>query len=208
MIDPVLWDRLSAADPSETSARSLCRWDQAGGGYVVPLLGGEYLVRPSARAVETLRQALRSEKPAGFNETLLSVNYLLFAQDIPPGGKLLPPERLPEGQFFFRGIHALPLEKLTGRFGNDPEAFLAAGKRLGAEVEGYGDASFTWNALPRIPITFVLWKGDDEFPPRASVLFDSSAHRQMVLDALGALASLAIRRLIAAADEVSGRTAG
>ena len=208
MIDPTLWERLCAADPEETAKRSLCRIDPARGGYIVHLLGGEYLVKPSDRAVETLRPALRSEKPAGFNETLLSVNYLLFAQDIPPSGKLLPPERLPEGQFFFRGIHELPVGKLAERFGDDPKAFLAAGRRLGAEAEGYGDASFAWRALPRVPITLILWKGDDEFPPRASILFDASAHRHMALDGLGALASLAIKRLIAAADEAAGGTAG
>ena len=29
-------------------------------------------------------------------------------------------------------------------------------------------------AFPRVPITLVLWRGDDEFPPDGNILFDRS----------------------------------
>ena len=199
MIDPLLWERLSSADPRETARNSACEWNAARGCYLVPMLGGEYLVLPASRSVQTVRPAIPDEKPPGFNETLLLVNYLLSAREIPRSGKLVPPERLPDGMFFFRGLHEIPVAAMIERFGSDPAAFLEAGKLLGAETVSYGDAALSWRALPRVPITFVLWRGDDEFPARASVLFDSEAHRQLALDALGCLASLAIKRLVKAA---------
>jgi hypothetical protein len=45
----------------------------------------------------------------------------------------------------------------------------------------YGDVSVTIPAFSRVPITIVVWKGDEEFPPSASILFDDT-----VLDYLSA----------------------
>ncbi len=45
----------------------------------------------------------------------------------------------------------------------------------------YGDIAVTIPAFSRVPITLVLWRGDDEFPPNANILFDST-----ILDYLSA----------------------
>ncbi|HUT97259.1 MAG TPA: DUF3786 domain-containing protein, partial [Dehalococcoidales bacterium] len=37
-----------------------------------------------------------------------------------------------------------------------------------------GDVAVTINAFKRVPITFVLWRGDEEFPPDGSILFDAT----------------------------------
>jgi hypothetical protein len=36
--------------------------------------------------------------------------------------------------------------------------------------------------LPRVPVTLILWFGDEEFPARADLLFDSSVELQAPLD--------------------------
>jgi len=35
-----------------------------------------------------------------------------------------------------------------------------------------GDVAVTINAFRRVPVTIVLWRGDDEFAPEGSILFD------------------------------------
>ena len=54
-------------------------------------------------------------------------------------------------------------------------------------------------ALPRVPIAFVLWCGDDEFTPSASVVFDASIEGYLDAEAATVLAELASRRMIEAA---------
>jgi hypothetical protein len=49
-----------------------------------------------------------------------------------------------------------------------------AGKRLGGQPADYGDAAVTIPAFPRVPLTFVLWRGDKEFTPDGNILFDST----------------------------------
>ena len=73
---------------------------------------------------------------------------------------------------------------------------------LAAKKVEYGDASLELLILPRLPITIVIWGGDEEFEPRASILFDQTAADQMALDALGAAAQLTVSALTeAAADQ-------
>jgi hypothetical protein len=47
------------------------------------------------------------------------------------------------------------------------------GGRLDGEVVGYGDAAMRFPVLPRVPITAILWRGDDELPPSGQILFDA-----------------------------------
>jgi len=38
----------------------------------------------------------------------------------------------------------------------------------------FGDVGVRVPFLPKVSISFVLWKGDDEFPPNGKILFDST----------------------------------
>ena len=49
------------------------------------------------------------------------------------------------------------------------------GEKLGIGFAKYGDTAVTMNVLPRIPVTYVIWEGDEEFPANATVLFDATA---------------------------------
>ena len=43
---------------------------------------------------------------------------------------------------------------------------------LGGEPLDLADAAFAFLPLPRVPLYYLLWLGDDEFPPLFKVLFD------------------------------------
>lgn len=44
----------------------------------------------------------------------------------------------------------------------------------GQPCEGQGDLNFRFQALPRVPVRLVWYAGDEDFPPNAVFLFDSS----------------------------------
>jgi hypothetical protein len=48
-------------------------------------------------------------------------------------------------------------------------------------------------ALPKVPVTLLLWTADDEFPARADLLFDATAPRHLPTDILWALAMLSLQ---------------
>jgi hypothetical protein len=85
---------------------------------------------------------------------------------------------------------------LIAAFGFDKYVFLETGASMGGIKEDYGDASFTLYALPRIPITFILWEGDGEFPPSLKMLFDPSIAGYLPLEDITVISKLASTRII------------
>ena len=49
------------------------------------------------------------------------------------------------------------------------------------------DIAYKLHPFPRVPLYFLLWRGDDEFAPQMSVLFDRSIEKVLAADAIWAL---------------------
>lgn len=69
----------------------------------------------------------------------------------------------------------------------------------------HGDAAVEVRALPRLPITFIFWQEDEEFPASISMLFDRTADRQLPLDVILALAQETMHQLV---EKARGEMAG
>ena len=67
------------------------------------------------------------------------------------------------------------LRPLAQTFSGHLPALERAAEALGALKLGYGDLSFQLPAFDCIPLRFLFWEGDEEFPAQANILFDRSA---------------------------------
>jgi hypothetical protein len=74
----------------------------------------------------------------------------------------------------------LRVDGVLRRFGWDLGGFRRAAESLGGESQSLADAAFRIPALPKVPLYYLLWEGDDEFEPRVSVLFDRSIEQPSV----------------------------
>jgi hypothetical protein len=121
----------------------------------------------------------------------LLLDYLRRAEwratESPSSGEWLAFRELPEGQFYYRAFQGYSGDSLVRAFGNDLEGFKRAALALGGEPLDLGDAAFSFRVLPRIRMAVVYWRGDEEFPPRATVLFDASASRYLPTEGLAIL---------------------
>ena len=63
---------------------------------------------------------------------------------------------------------------LLKNFSQQPERLPEAAAMFDFQQADYGDVAVTVNAFSRVPITLVLWRGDDELAPECSILFDST----------------------------------
>jgi hypothetical protein len=192
-----LWEQLIKLDGHETARRAMCRFISDQNRYIINLLNTGYVVDLSNREIFSI-QAQSQQKPAEFLQQLCLLTYLINARDVPLANKLVKGETLPGGQFFFRGVHGLPTEKLEKAFGEHPKALHSIVKQFDAKPCEFGDASIQLFVLPRVPLTVVVWKGDEEFGARASILFDQTAAAHLPLDALLAAVNLAVDALIKA----------
>jgi hypothetical protein len=188
------WKSLSDSEPGDVCIKAHADYDRKTGLYRLKSFNWNIAVSPEHQEIscsgtgsEVLLQRL------GYFSRLSILWYLVSAKDIPLTGTHIKPVNLRGGQLFFRGTHVLPLDKLAERYGYNCEGFLERGLKLGAEqVRKYGDASVRLFPLPRVPVILILWKGDDEFPPRSDILFDSSCEFQVPLDIIWSVAMMSI----------------
>jgi len=186
------WQELSSLDPQDVCRRALVSF-QVGQGYRIRFLNQHYLCRPQANLIERID---RPEKPLSFQDYLVLIFYLLKAQDLPFDGEKINEREIPGGELFFRGPHALFKEPLEKKFGQDPEGFLQAGLRIGGRETQKGDASFELLVLPRIPVEYILYGQDEEFPAQILINFYRTIHRHLPLDVIWAMINLTGRSLL------------
>jgi hypothetical protein len=180
VLQPTVWADLVAADPDEVCGRTGATFDNVSAAYEVEFLNERHRIHPPTCMFELIRGPdLKRDLSVEFKLALIT--YLLHAQQLDLTGKLVAPTSLRGGISFFQGAHRLPLQPLMDYYGRDPEAFVGRGLSLGGEQARFGDASVRFPALPRLPVTMVLWASDEEVPARLSVLFDSSADKILSL---------------------------
>lgn len=200
------WDRLCALE-SEAVCRGSGATAMAGNGpvrYRIRMLDRAYEIDLGNRTIlQILKNGSFSKEDVGFDTALVILSHLTSSKKLSAFGRWVSEKELKAGAMFFRGVHALPLEPLLERFGRDAQAFHKAVRLLDGQREPFGDAAYSLQVLPGIPLTFILWEADDEFPARISVLFDANIEERFPLDVILALVKLTVRRLLQTANEFS-----
>jgi hypothetical protein len=144
-------------------------------GRVFDKLGGKYVKKP-----ETLYVILSHYAEAHAVE---EVGELIRFRDLPGGYAY-------EGAFAKRA--AAPIAET---FGHKPGMLLEAAKVLSGIKAEYGDASTKIPALPKVPITYILRKADEEFSATCTVLFDASASHYLPTEDIAVLTETTTIRL-------------
>jgi hypothetical protein len=161
----------------------------------LPVYNLRYLILPKIKKILRLErndQPLVEELPPFFY--LMVLAYLTEAKEIKPTHTWISEKDLKGGATFFRGPHRLQVEELENLFGRHSEVFLNAGRNLGGSEILY-DRGFSLEVFPKVPLAFILWKGDEEFPPRIGVLFDSTIESHFALDVIWCMVAETSRRL-------------
>lgn len=158
--DPVLMSRNARVDYEEGTAS-----------FLVPFLGRKYRVYHPEGKVELLDGGGDVPQPV----QIVLLHYLSQAGPEMAEGRLISFKELPDGFIYREPFTNRAIRPLVAVFGQNPSKLIEAAEQLGGWKENLGDVSVTIPVFPKIPITFVIWEGDEEFPPSGNVLFDASA---------------------------------
>lgn len=139
-----------------------------------------------------------SRQPPPITTQILLLHYLIKADGIPLANRWVAFRELPDGLVYDSAFQGRSGDRVAARFGRDKERFIQAGRALGGVRLGYGDASFMFRLLPRLPVAVILHLADDEFPAAASVLFDATAEHYLEIEDLAVLGGMVASRLIKA----------
>jgi len=129
-------------------------------------------------------------------DKILLLHYFTLAKGTPATNKIIAYKELPEGTSYFPTFSKRAIKPLLDHFGNEPHRLVDVAAKLGGHKANYGDAAVTINAFSRVPITFVLWRGNDEFPPEGSILFDSTISDYLSTEDINVLCETIAWRLI------------
>ncbi len=157
-------------------------------GFIVRFLNEDLLLDREHRCLRRLRG--NQWKP--FNYPLLeliALVYLLNAGPQFPEDTLVSTAEL-RNAHFFQGPHELKTGSLIKRYGHDIEGFSARAMFLGGEAQEMADAAYKLPALPKVPLYYLLWEGDEEFGAHLSILFDRTVESHLPADGIWGLVAL------------------
>lgn len=76
----------------------------------------------------------------------------------------------------------------------------SAFQRLGGKKLAFGDVGYELNAFECIPLRFIFWDADEEFPAQANILYDYSATDFIHVESTVSIAGEGISRIAHAAE--------
>jgi len=153
-----------------------------------PVITLDYLNRSYQISLPDIDISLAgSEEEVPLKDKILVLHYLTQAKGTPLANKPVAYKELPDGVVYFRTFHKRAIKPLVDNFSDQPEKLIEVAKRLGGKKADYGDVAVTINAFKKVPITFVLWKGDEEFPPDGSIMFDATVSDYLTIEDINVL---------------------
>ena len=129
-----------------------------------------------------------------FQQALL-LYYLITADGAPITNKWVSFADLPDGRMYNAAFQGYSGDEVVKAFGPDLVVFRSACLIAGGKPVDIGSASFTFQALPRLPLMITYWLGDEDFPSSCKILFDESASHYLPIDACAILGSMLVRKL-------------
>ena len=175
-----------------TSAKHLDLALNDAGEAKIPFLGVTYLIS---------NEGVRRSDGKGLKEAIGSVliHYILKGSSRRPAGKFVTFADLAGPLFKQASYSSGALERpIIKRFqGRVPELFEVAasyGGRKGGEA-GLGSVSLIFDLLPHISLQCIFYDRDDEFPARATLLFDSNSTQFIDFEVLAVLVTIFVQTL-------------
>jgi hypothetical protein len=149
------WDELERLDLQDCS---------------ISLLGEDYQVRSKERAL-----LLHCGAPAGQMQAVLILHYLigLLRHGFHTTGEWISFKETRDGKLFWPAFQESAIKPLVQSFQSDPDGLVRnLSECLGGRMVEGGDVALEVATFPGVLVRLIFWKGDEELPPEASLLFD------------------------------------
>jgi hypothetical protein len=180
------WDRLLEEEGDTWRRNALAESHPKG--LIVRFLNADLLLDRQDRCLRYLK-GNRWETFSYPLLELISLVFLLNASPDSPDGTLVSVAELKTAHFF-QGPHELKVGSLIKRYGHDIKGFRESAALLGGKAQEMADAAYKLPALPKVPLYYLLWEGDEEFGPHLSILFDRTVEQHLPADGIWGLVSL------------------
>jgi hypothetical protein len=180
-------------DPGRAAEKA--RAEMLGRSLIIPHLGRSIVLN-----VDTHKFTIKETgEEAPIWLAILTIHYINNADGRHPTGKLKSFREFKDGQFYEPAFNRRTKDILIEVFGDNPAAMITAGEKLKGRILQTGDAAVEVPYFPCLPITCIVWRGDEEFPAEASVLFDETADLFFSAEDMAVAGQMAVLELLRAA---------
>lgn len=189
-------EKLSSEDPAAVANRCGAFYDPESALISLPVFTQQCAIRVPGYLV-TEDQSGPEWSPWLQNMVLM---HLVTASGAPLHGRWVTLREIPDGRNYSQAVQSYAADRLVKHVANDLSTLRRSCSLLGAWPLDIGDAGFSFQAFPRLPVGLIYWMGDEEFPPSATILFDARARDYLPTDALAVLGNWLCSMLIEACD--------
>ena len=184
-------DKIAAKDPVVMAQNAGVSFDLAAQKFTVKYLNEDYLVTYPGAAVELADPS----KEVPISVKILILHYLATANGAPMQNKWISFKELPDGAIYIGPFTNRAINPMLKMFAERQKELIELAQNVGGRVEKLGDTSVTINAFPNVPITYVIYSADEEFPASGNILFDGSASCYLPTEDYALLSSLVLYHL-------------
>ena len=185
-------------DPKEAAKRCGVEYDEERQQFHIRLMGYRYLVDFPEFAVHKEDEdeegafLLLDMVPA----KIIVLRFLLSAQVVKSSGKYLTYREVPWGEVYFRQFEGRCLMRLKFGFGFKLDKFAEGMEKLpGVKKLSLGDVSYEFEFINGLHVRFILWAGDEEFPPSSQILFSDNFPQAFTAEDMAVVGDIAIGTL-------------
>ncbi|MCX7822895.1 MAG: DUF3786 domain-containing protein [Syntrophobacterales bacterium] len=184
-------------DPEEMALKAKGEFEKKDGVILVKLF---FLTEPCQLRIENNEVNVESQHPEreiSLTDQVLIAHYLLGVSYQEETGEWITFRDIPDGHFYYDAFLRRARDPFLKTFGSKPELYEKVAPMLGGiPVKGLGDVAFDFKVFPKVTVRIVLWKGDEEFPPEASILFDRSIQSNLPIEDIAYLSGGVVYRMM------------
>lgn len=150
---------------SEIQQRINLPYDTSKGVFSLKLLGKPYqLSWPDGELTNSEGKKIRS-----YVIRILVLRYFALGNYVEPTGRKVTYKDIQDGFVYYSNFKKRTIDWLALECDGNPHLM-----DMDGVDPGLGDRSLEFEIIDRVPVTYICWEGDDEFPASANILFDET----------------------------------
>jgi hypothetical protein len=171
------WEDLLELEPKNITENAMVEFDESTKTFIIPVLGKQYKISLNNRTIQ--HPGEKADEHIFGAMTVLVLHYLINASATTLKNKLISYRELPDGMVFYNAFRSIAIQPVANKFGYNLAGFVNSAEKIGGKKVEHGEAAYEFLIFPRVPVTYLLWTGDEEIPGSANILFDASASEQL-----------------------------
>ena len=181
-------ERYKNTDAAEIAERCALAYDEETHTFTFPLLGDEYYITHPDFVITGKRTPTNAER-------ILFLRYLLDGKSAMPGGKYLTYREFPWGEVYVQQFTGRCIVRYSFSYGFKPDLLREIMTHLPAKAISVSNAGYEVTLMPGLTMQFLLWLGDDEFPPNAQILFSDNFRYAFTAEDMANIGDIVISRM-------------